>query len=77
MSHFPRGRLHAYAEAVAEIAVEGATDRFCGRPQDQNPYSDEYAPTDWDAWDLGWRVADELLEVRGAEEAARWLREAA
>jgi len=72
-----RGRLHAYAEAVAEIAVEGAVDRFCGRPQDRNPYSAEYAPQDWDAWDLGWLTADDLIEIRGAEEARRWLREAA
>lgn len=72
-----RGRLRAYGEAFAEIAVEGAVDRFCGRPIDRNPYSVEMAPGDWDAWDYGWRVADELFEERAATEAARWLQEAA
>lgn len=62
---------------LAGIAVEGAVDRFCGRPQDQNPYCPETARECYGAWQLGWLDADYLLEIRGAEEAARWLREAA
>jgi hypothetical protein len=68
-----RSRIHAYAEAFADVAIEGSVDRFCGRPLDANPYCLENAATEWDAWDLGWRTADDLLDVRGAEEARRWL----
>jgi hypothetical protein len=58
------------------IVVEGAVDNFCGRPYDQNPYCRENAGDYWDAWNFGWVDADYLLKERGAEEAARWLREA-
>jgi hypothetical protein len=59
------------------IVVEGAVDRFCGRPRDRNPYSRRYAPHEFEAWSWGWDDADSLLEQRGQQEAARWLREAA
>jgi hypothetical protein len=59
------------------IVVEGAVDRFCGRPRTANPYSFESARDGFEGWLLGWDEADLLLEMRGAEEAARWLREAA
>jgi ribosome modulation factor len=58
------------------IVIEGAVDRFCGRPRDRNPYAPVHARDYWLAWDFGWQDADHLLEERGAEEARRWLREA-
>jgi hypothetical protein len=62
---------------LVTIAVEGAVDRFCGRPRHANPYSFEFARQWWEAWQLGWNDASWLLEMRGEEEARRWLREAA
>jgi hypothetical protein len=62
---------------IVTIAVEGAVDRFCGRPRSANPYSRTYAREHFEAWDYGWDDANWLLEIRGAEEAARWLNEAA
>jgi len=59
------------------IAVEGAVDRFCGRPAQRNPYSQLSAPDYREAWLLGWDEANHLLDIRGAEEARRWLTEAA
>jgi hypothetical protein len=59
------------------IAIEGSVDRFCGRPRAVNPYSLAGARGYWEAWLLGWDQADFLLEIRGSEEAPRWLREAA
>ena len=57
------------------IVVEGAVDRFVGRPREANPYAPKNA-RDWhEAWLLGWDDAHELLAERGANEAARWLRE--
>lgn len=61
----------------ATIIVEGAVDRFCGRPPDRNPYCEQNAQEAWGAWAFGWQEADWYLDVRGQEEAARWLREAA
>ena len=57
----------------AGIVVEGAVDRFCGRPDDANPYSEDYAQEAWASWLFGWREADVLLDWRGQEEAQRWL----
>jgi hypothetical protein len=62
---------------LVPIAVEGAVDRFCGRPRNHNPYSSTSARDHFEMWTWGWDGADELLELRGREEAARWLREAA
>lgn len=59
------------------VIVEGATDRFCGRPRERNPYSPKYAPEQWAAWLAAWVEADALLDLRGRDEATRWLREAA
>lgn len=44
-----------------------------------DPYSPVYARYRWEAWDWGWgwTDADYLLDIRGSEEAARWLRERA
>src|SRR5690348_2710301 len=59
------------------IAVEGAVDRFCGRPLLANPYVRQNAANGWAAWREGWLDADSLLELRGQAEANRWLTEAA
>jgi hypothetical protein len=59
------------------VVVEGAVDRFCGRPLVANPYSLEFAAEAHAGWVFGWREADYLLEIRAQEEAARWLREEA
>ncbi len=56
------------------IVVEGAVDRICGRPREQNPYRLGYESGD--AWEYGWGEASDLLELRGQEEARRWLEEA-
>ena len=58
------------------IAVEGAVDRFCGRPRDRNPYHPTAASNHHEAWAWGWDDADHLLEIRGEQEARRWLAEA-
>jgi hypothetical protein len=63
-------------EGTAElvpIAVEGAVDYFCGRPRNQNPYDRTCAREWFEAWAIGWDDAAHLLEVRGKEEARRWL----
>lgn len=62
---------------LLNIAIEGAVDRFCGRPRANNPYSHACARGHWEAWLLGWDQADFMLESRGRQEATRWLREAA
>jgi hypothetical protein len=62
---------------LVPIAVEGAVARFVGRPRNQNPYSPAAARAHFEMWAWGWDGADELLEIRGSAEAARWLREAA
>jgi hypothetical protein len=59
------------------ITVEGAVDRILGRPRARNPYSFTEAGDPHDAWDAGWNEADFLLELRGQQEARRWLGEAA
>jgi hypothetical protein len=59
------------------IVVEGAVDRFCGRPLQANPYSPTFAADAHAGWVFGWREADYLLEIRGQDEARRWLTEAA
>jgi hypothetical protein len=59
------------------IVIEGAVDRFVGRPLAANPYSPTFAAEAHAAWVFGWRDADFLLAIRGQEEAARWLREEA
>jgi hypothetical protein len=59
------------------IAIEGAVDRFYGRPRGVNPYDFTFGRACWEAWLLGWDEADFLLDVQGREEAARWLPEPA
>jgi hypothetical protein len=59
------------------VVVEGAVDGFCGRPRERNPYSVEYARDAYEAWEWGWDEARFLLELRGQEEASRWLQEVA
>lgn len=59
------------------IAVEGAVDKFCGRPRDRNPYCNATAPDEWASWDFGWIEGGCFLADRAREEAARWLSEAA
>jgi hypothetical protein len=65
------------AGSLLIVAVEGAVDRFCGRPRAANPYVRQNAPDPWRAWRDGWTEADSLLDERGAEEARRWLAQAA
>lgn len=62
---------------LIHIVIEGAVDRFCGRPVHMNPYAPQFAWDHFAAWEFGWRDAGELLEYRGAQEARRWLREEA
>ena len=57
----------------AAIAVEGATDRFMGRPRTQNPYNPAVRPYEWALWAYGWTTADWLLTERAEREALRWL----
>jgi hypothetical protein len=57
------------------IVIEGAVDRFVGRPREHNPYGGGYDSRE--AWAFGWDEADWLLDVRGQQEARRWLEEAA
>jgi hypothetical protein len=61
---------------LLSIPVEGAVDRFAGRPLERNPYVRTVVPDCWQARQEGCQEADSLLEHRGQEEA-RWLREAA
>ena len=83
MSEFPRaceGEASSVITAMPAqylwgIVTEGAVDRFCGRPEHANPYAPELDA--YEAWQYGWAEADWLLQIRGQEEAARWLREAA
>ena len=69
--------MTASRDDVLGIAVEAAIDRVCGRPVEANPYCPIYAEEAHRVWLLGWREADWFIEIRGQEEAARWLREAA
>ena len=62
---------------LAGILIEGATDYYCGRPKSANPYCERTAMEAAYAWSWGHDEAREQLELRGQEEAARWLREAA
>jgi ribosome modulation factor len=62
------------AVEIAAISVEGAVDRFVGRPRSRCPYSLQSARALAECWLLGWDEANGLLEIRGQEEAARWLR---
>jgi hypothetical protein len=59
------------------VIVEGACDRFFGRPVEANPYHPLYAMDAYAAWSVAWTEADWLIDIRGQEEASRWLREAA
>ncbi len=56
------------------VVVEGAVDRFLGRPRDQNPYCGQDSG---EAWLYGWDEAEWLLDIRGMNEVRRWLRDAA
>ena len=55
------------------VAVEGAYDRFCGRPLNRNPYSRDELPNASIAWDDGWREFNSLLGQGVAREVRRWL----
>jgi len=59
------------------VICEACVDRFAGRPYDANPYCTDNAPEAHAAWAIAWREAGDLLDMRGQEEASRWLREAA
>jgi hypothetical protein len=60
-----------------DILVEGAVDCVLGRPRNANPYPLDAARSHHVWWIKAWDEARDLLDVRGAEEASRWLREAA
>jgi len=57
------------------VVCEGATDRFLGRPRDQNPYRGGMDSRE--AWDYGWAESAWILDIRGMDEVRRWLRDAA
>jgi hypothetical protein len=59
------------------IVAEGCVDRFVGRPRTRCPYDWRAASDYAEAWFVGWDNADHLLDIRGQEEARRWLEEAA
>lgn len=65
--------MNPAAVAYSSVAIEGAVDRFCGRPFSQNPYSRTDAAEAFEARGWGWEEADYYLELRGQEEAQRWL----
>jgi hypothetical protein len=44
-----------------------------GRPSAANPYNPSCAREWFEAWQLGWDDGDYLLDIRGQEEATRWL----
>ncbi len=69
--------MYAEPPPYTRTAIEGAVDAILGRPREHNPYSTTHAREYASAWELGWTEARELLEMRGAEEIARWLGEAA
>ena len=54
---------------------ERGAERFCCRRRDRNPHGRGCARDYYEAWQLGWDDADSLLERRGGEQAARWLRD--
>lgn len=56
------------------VIVEACVDRFCGRPITANPYCGVNATEAHAAWAIAWKEANAVLEMRGQEEAARWLR---
>jgi hypothetical protein len=59
------------------VVAEGVADAIFGRPITANPYDPRFAAEAHAAWAIGWREGRWHLEIRGQEEAARWLREAA
>lgn len=59
------------------VVVEGVTDRFCGRPRDRNPYDPGAAMDAYVAWEWGWDEGNFQLDIRGQEEARRWLKDVA
>lgn len=58
---------------LATVLVEGAVDHIAGRPRSDCPYSPLSALDLHAAWLMGWDECAEQLELRGQEEAARWL----
>lgn len=60
------------ATSWASVMIEGAVDRFCGRPRERTPYAPECVEAR-SAWDRGWTEAGDYLEARAQEEARRWL----
>ena len=46
---------------------------MCGRPISRNPYCLENAAEAHAAWTMGWREFDWYFQIRGQDEAARWL----
>ena len=63
------------APYLVDVAIEGATDRFMGRPLSSNPYNAALCLQEWASWRHGWEFAGWLLELRAAAETRRWLNE--
>lgn len=63
--------------ALLPVACEGCADAIFGRPRDRNPYHPLAAMDAYAAWEWGFDEGAHLLQTRGREEAARWLREVA
>jgi hypothetical protein len=68
--------MTALRDDMLGVVVEGAADRFFGRPLGKNPYCEENAGEAWRVWALGWKEADWYINMRGQAEARRWLQEA-
>jgi len=60
---------------LAAPAVEGAADRFFGRPLLANPYNPVHLPHEWASWRYGWAGADVIYSLYLEREIKRWLRE--
>lgn len=60
---------------LTDVAIEGAVDRFVGRPLDANPYSPALNGHAWASWRHGYAFAGTLLDLYGTKEARRWLSE--
>lgn len=67
--------MTALRDDALGVCIEGATDRFFGRPLDKNPYCKENAAEAWRLWALGWNEADWYIDARAQEETSRWLGE--
>jgi ribosome modulation factor len=69
--------VSAISETIDRLiayAVRGSFDCFIGKPFHHCPHA---TPAEREAWQYGWRATRHLLDEYGAQEATRWLDEAA